>query len=155
MKAFHVLVLMLAAPLSSLAACLPVADLIVRDAQYEEATRIGDAAFLQDYLADDFVWVHSLASAIESKAVVVERARHPPTIPKSRSTSEVHGHVFGDTVVLRGLSSVDAWNADGKTWRTSRYAFMRTYVNGAGGCKLLAAQTMKVWSSEAAAKAAP
>jgi hypothetical protein len=53
------------------------------------------------------------------------------------------------TAVLQGLSSVEKWNPDGKTFRTSRYQFMRTYVEHKGECKLLAVQTMKVWSSEA------
>jgi hypothetical protein len=47
---------------------------------------------------------------------------------KARSTSDVHAHVQGDTVVLRG-STTEQWNADGTTWRTNRYQLMRTYVN--------------------------
>jgi ketosteroid isomerase-like protein len=138
-----------ALPLQSFAApCLPVSDLIQRDQQYEEALRVGDAAFLQAWLADDYVWVHSLASQIETKAVVLARSEHPAVVPKSRMTSDVHSHVLGDTVVLRGLNTVEQWNADGKTWRSNRYQFMRTYVNVGGACKLLSNQTMKVWSSE-------
>lgn len=128
--------------------CLPLADLIARDSQYEEATRIGDVAFLENLLADDFVWVHNLASAVENKAVIIARAKNPPEIPKARITSEVHAHVLQNTVVLRGLSSVDKWNDDKTTWRTSRYQFMRTYVSTTKGCKLLSVQTMKVWSSD-------
>ncbi len=131
------------------APCLPAAELIARDAQYEEALRVGDVPFLQAWLADDYVWVHTLASAIETKAVVLARAAKPPVIPKARTTSGVHAHVLGDSVVLRGLSTVDQWNADGKTWRSARYQFMRTYVAVDGNCKLLAVQTMKVWSSDA------
>jgi ketosteroid isomerase-like protein len=130
------------------ASCLPVPDLIALDARYEEAMRTGDAAFLDTLLADDYVWVHTLASAIDSKAVVLARAREMKAMPKARTTSEVKAHALGDTVVLRGLSTVDQWNADGKTWRSNRYQFMRTYVNVDGKCKLLAVQTMKVWSSE-------
>ena len=136
-------------PLGAMASpCLPSAALIERDARYEEAMRVGDVAFLQDVLADDYVWVHSLASATDTRAVVLERARKPPVIPKARTTSDVRAHALGDTVVLRGLSTVDQWNADGKTWRTSRYQFMRTYVTVGDQCKLLAVQTMKVWSSD-------
>ena len=131
------------------ASCLPAADLIARDAQYEEATRVNDAAFLENYLADDFVWVHNLVSSIDDKAAVVARAKKAATVPKSRTTSGVQAQSLGDTVVLRGQSTVEAWNADGKTWRSNRYQFMRTYVNTPAGCKLLAVQTMKVWSSEA------
>ena len=131
------------------APCLPTPELIQLDSRYEEATRSGDAAFLDTLLADGFVWVHTLASAIEDKAVILARARKPgEQPPKARTTSDVHAHVQGDTVVLRGLSTVDQWNADGKTWRSNRYQFMRTYVNDNGRCKLLSLQTMKVWSSE-------
>ena len=94
------------------------------------------------------MWVHNLASAIENKSVIIARAKNPQEIPKVRTTSEVNAHVLQNTVVLRGLSSVDKWNADGKTWRTSRYQFMRTYVSTSKGCKLLSVQTMKVWSSD-------
>jgi len=139
-----------ALPLSSIAApCLSVPELIVRDQQYEEALRVGDVAFLQAWLADEFVWVHNLASQTETRAVVLARSEHPAVVHKSRTTSDVHGHVQGDTVVLRGLNTVEQWNADGKTWKTNRYQFMRTYVNAGGACKLLSVQTMKVWSSEA------
>jgi ketosteroid isomerase-like protein len=138
-----------ALPLPSFAApCLPVPDLIQRDQQYEEALRVGDVAFLQAWLAEDYIWVHSLGSQFETRAVVLARSVHPPVVHKSRTTSDVQGHVLGDTVVLRGLNTVEQWNADGKTWRSNRYQFMRTYVNVGGACKLLAVQTMKVWSSE-------
>jgi ketosteroid isomerase-like protein len=139
----------LALPLSTLAApCLSATALIERDSQYEEALRVGDVAFLQNWLADDYVWVHTLAAQIETKAVILERAAKHADIPKSRTTSDVHAHALGDTIVLRGLSTVDQWNADGKTWRSNRYQFMRTYANAGGSCKLLSNQTMKVWSSE-------
>ncbi|MGV7207616.1 nuclear transport factor 2 family protein [Oxalobacteraceae bacterium A2-2] len=138
------------APLGAMAApCLPTPELIALDTQYEDATRRGDAAFLDQLLAEDFVWVHTLASAIEDKSVILARARKPAgEPPKSRTTSGVRAHILGDTVVLRGLSTVEQWNADGKTWRSNRYQFMRTYVNDNGRCKLLALQTMKVWSSD-------
>jgi ketosteroid isomerase-like protein len=141
--------LCLAAPFAAFAApCLPTAALIERDAQYEEALRVGDVPFLQALLADDYVWVHTLGSQIETRADILKRSAKPATIYKARTPSEVHAHVQGDTVVLRGLSTVDQWNADGKTFRSNRYQFMRTYVNVGGACKLLSVQTMKVWSSE-------
>jgi ketosteroid isomerase-like protein len=137
--------------LSALAApCLPGAELIERDRQYEEALRVGDVAFLERWLADDYVWVHNLASQTDNKAAVLARARHPAPLHKSRTTAGVHAHASGDTVVLRGLSTVEQWNPDGNTWRANRYQFMRTYVTVAGQCRLLAVQTMKVWSSPAA-----
>lgn len=143
-------VLAWALSLNALAApCLPTADLIERDRQYEEALRVGDVAFLDQWLADDYVWVHNLASQTENKATVLARSKRPAVVHKSRTTSDVKAHVDGGTVVLRGLSTVEQWNADGKTWRANRYHFMRTYVTVAGQCKLLSVQTMKVWSSPA------
>ncbi|MRV72111.1 DUF4440 domain-containing protein [Duganella sp. FT92W] len=129
------------------AACQPVDSLIERDRQYEEALRTGDVPYLQAWLADDYVWVHTLASQVEDKASVLGRLKKPDTIPKSRTTSNVQAHVLGQTVVLRGLSTVEQWNADGKTWRTNQYQFMRTYADVGGQCKLLAVQSMKVASS--------
>lgn len=148
MKFFIVACVVLVSTPTFANSCLPLDELIARDAHYEEATRVGDAGFLNDLLADDFVWVHNLASAIEDKTVIIKRAQKPTEIPKARTTSDLHAHVLDNTVVLRGLSNVDKWNPDGKTWRTSRYQFMRTYVSTAKGCKLLAVQTMKVWSSD-------
>lgn len=140
-------------------ACHPVPSLIERDARYEDAMRSGDAAYLDDLLAPNYVWVHSLASATDTKEDVLARARAARAAEKpsykSRATSDVQAQVAGGTVVLRGLSSVEQWNADGKTWRTNRYRFMRTYVEGGGACRLLAVQTMKVWSSDGEPKPAP
>lgn len=149
MHFWQLIALSFALPLPALAApCLPNKELISLDGQYEEALRVGDRDFLHGLLAEDYVWVHSLASQIESKAALLGRFKPGFTVYKSRTTSEVQAHALGDTVVLRGLSSVEQWNADGKSWRTNRYQFMRTYVNAGGACKLLAVQTMKVWSSE-------
>ena len=139
---------MSAAPLTAMAApCLPADALIQRDKQYEEALRVGDVPFLKEWLADDFVWVHTLGSQIETRAVVLARSEKPAVVYKARTTDDVHAHMQGDTVVLRGLSTVDQWNKDGVTWHSNRYQFMRTYVNVDGKCKLLSVQTMKVWSS--------
>lgn len=145
----RLILLACALPLHALAApCLPDAALVARDQQYEEALRVGDTAFLQDLLADNYVWVHSLASQVEDKAALLARFRAPFSVHKRRATSDTHAHALGDAVTLRGISTVEQWNGDGKTWRTNRYQFMRTYVNVNGTCKLLAVQTMKVWSSD-------
>lgn len=134
------------------AECLEPSRLKALDAQYEEALRVGDIKFLDNLLADDYVWVHNLASDIESKSVLLKRLATEDEIPKSRISHDITSHRLADTVVLEGLSSVDKYNADGETFRTSRYRFMRTYVAQKGQCKLLAVQTMKVWSSGEAGK---
>lgn len=139
-------------PLQALASCLPVSELVARDRQYEEALRVGDTAFLDQLLHDNYVWVHTLATQIEDKPTLLARLKPAPTAHKSRTTSEVHAHVAGDTVALRGLSTVEQWNADGKSWRINRYQFMRTYASVGGACKLVAVQTMNLSSTNAQAK---
>ena len=128
--------------------CLQPDKVRVLDNQYEEALRVGDVKFLQGLLADEFVWVHNLSVDIETKPVLLARLKEQEETPKARKTSEVSFHRFKDTTVLSGLSSVDKYNSDGKSYRTSRYRFMRTYVADGKDCKLLSSQTMKVWSNE-------
>jgi len=118
------------------------------DAQYEKALQVGDIQFLDKLLATEFYWVHNLASMKEKKAELLVRIQKPEEQPKERRSHDITLQRLGTTVVLHGLSSVDKWNSDGETFRTSRYQFMRTYVEHRGECKLLAVQTMKVWSSE-------
>lgn len=129
------------------ASCLPVERLIERDQGYEEAMRSGNAAFLEELLAPDYVWVHSLASATDTKADVLARARSGKAVHKSRTTSGVKAHVLGSTVVLRGLSTVEQWNPDGKTWKVNRYQFMRTYVADGAACRLLGVHTQNLSSA--------
>lgn len=129
--------------ISSAAPCLPAAALIALDTRYEEALRTGDVPFLQSLLAEDYVWVHSLGSQIESRGSLLARLARP-VVYKARVTGDTHVHVQGDTSVVRGVSTTEQWNTDGATWRTNRYQFMRTYVSVDGQCKLLSVQTMNL-----------
>jgi hypothetical protein len=142
----YLLFLAAALPLHALAAaCLPADALIERDRQYEAALGSGNAAFLREALADDYVWVHTLGSEIETKPVLLARMAKPGRF-KSRTTSDVQARALGDTTVLHGVSIVEQWNADGQTFKTNRYQFMRTWVNVDGQCRLLAVQTMNLSS---------
>ncbi|MEN0035730.1 MAG: nuclear transport factor 2 family protein [Cellvibrio sp.] len=141
--------------LSSLAAfsaqaetCLSEKSVVALDAQYEKALQVGDVKFLEKLLAPEFYWVHNLASMKEKKSELLARVQKPEEQAKERRSHDTTQQRLGNTVVVQGLSSVDKLNADGKTFRTSRYQFMRTYVEDKGECKLLAVQTMKVWSSD-------
>jgi hypothetical protein len=129
--------------------CLDTENLVKLDAEYENAMRKGDTTFLDKLLAPEYQWVHNLASMKETKAQLLERVQKPEEQPKARLSHDVSILRLENTAVLQGLSSVEKWNPDGKTYRTSRYQFMRTYVRQGDECKLLAVQTMKVWSSEA------
>ncbi|MBB3219259.1 nuclear transport factor 2 family protein [Pseudoduganella umbonata] len=139
-------ILACALPLHALAAaCLPTDALVERDRQYEAALGTGNAAFLREALADDYVWVHTLGSEIETKPVLLARMAKPSRF-KSRTTSDVQARTLGETTVLHGISTVEQWNADGQTFKTNRYQFMRTWVNVDGQCRLLAVQTMNLSS---------
>lgn len=129
--------------------CLDTEKLVKLDAEYENALRKGDVQFLDKLLAPEFQWVHNLASLKETKAQLLLRVQKPEEQPKARRAHDLSLLRLDKTAVLQGLSSVEKLNPDGKTFRTSRYQFMRTYVEHNGECKLLAVQTMKVWSSEA------
>ncbi|ACE85020.1 nuclear transport factor 2 family protein [Cellvibrio japonicus] len=128
--------------------CLAPDAVLKLDATYEEALRIGDVKLLDSLLAPEYSWVHNLASLTEDKTGLLARLQKPGEIPKARRSHDIRSHRLGDTVVLQGLSSVEKWNPDGKTYRTSRYQFMRTYVRVGETCQLLGVQTMKVWSSD-------
>lgn len=129
--------------------CLDTEALLALDSRYETALQTGDAQFLQALLAPEFYWVHNLASMKENKSALIARIQKPTEQAKLRRSHDISALRLENTVVLQGLSSVDKWNGDGKSYRTSRYQFMRTYVAVKDECKLLAVQTMKVWASEA------
>lgn len=151
MKKIAVMTVCLAVFVSSITqaeTCLDNDTLTTLDARYENALRTADVKFLDKLLAPEFQWVHNLASLKESKTQVLARLQKPDAETKTRLSHDISFLRLGNTVVLQGLSSVDKWNPDGKTFRTSRYQFMRTYVEDKGECKLLAVQTMKIWSSE-------
>jgi len=137
-----------ASPITQAETCLENEKLARLDAQYENALRTGDTKFLDKLLAPEFSWVHNLASLKENKTQLLARLQKPEEPIKERRSHDISFQHLDNTMVLQGLSSVDKWNPDGKTFRTSRYQFMRTYVEQKGECKLLAVQTMKVWSSE-------
>jgi ketosteroid isomerase-like protein len=139
-----------ALPLTALAApCLATADLVERDRQYEDALRAGNVQFLRSALADDYVWVHTLGTQVETRPVLLARM-DKPTGFKSRTTTDVQARALGDTVVLHGISVVEQWNPDGKTFKTNRYQFIRTWVNADGRCQLLGVQTMNISSKQEA-----
>lgn len=129
--------------------CLKQENLQRLDQQYEEALRVGNTKFLDQLLADEFVWVHNLEADIENKPALLKRLKDQTEIPTTRFSHDVSVHRMGKTAVLSGLSSVEKNNADDQGTRASRYRFMRTYVAQGRKCYLLAVQTMKVWSSEA------
>lgn len=128
--------------------CLATPALTQLDQQYEDALVNGDATFLADLLAEDFIWVHNLASSIETKKELIARIKTNTEHFKARHSDVLSAHRLDNTSVLSGTSLAERFNDDGVSSRAARYQFMRTYVARDGKCYLLAVQTMKVWSSD-------
>jgi len=130
--------------------CLDTANLKTLDYHYEQALRTGDKDFLDQLLAENFVWVHNHAVQLETKQKLLGRfgENYKPT--KAREQAEVQVRRLGDTAVIHGSTTVEEFKADGLHINT--YQFLRTYVATDKGCRLLAGQTMKTWSSEGPVK---
>lgn len=147
MNKFVVMTALLMATPAFAGSCLDKEKLIALDQRYETAVQQADVKFLSGLLADEFYWVHNLASLKENKAQLLARIQKEEK-PKTRRSHDLSVRILEKTAVVEGLSSVDKWNVDGTTFRTSRYQVTRTYVDVKGECKLLAIQSMKVWSSD-------
>ena len=126
--------------------CLDDSPLKSLDYQYEQAIRTADIDFLAATLLPDYVWVHNHAVVYETKPMLLARLGEGYQPPKSREQTEVSVRRAGDSAVITGYSTVDKFT-DGPR-RANRYHFIRTWVKSDAGCQLLAAQTMKVWSTE-------
>ncbi len=122
--------------------CLDPTALRRLDGEWERSLLESDLAFLRTILAEDFVWVHNHASGIDTRDALLARAADPAVgasgAPRSRVSSDVEVRVLGSTGVVSGFTVVD--RGPGPT----RYHFMRTYVEAAGRCVLLANHTMEV-----------
>ena len=137
---------MLAAAGPTLADCLAAEQLKQLDYRYEQALRTGDEQFLKELLADQFVWIHNHAVAFETREALIERMGEGYEELKAREQQDVVVRRLKDTAVIHGMTTVDKFtNNDSR--HANRYQFIRTYVKTPEGCRLLAGQTMKVWST--------
>ena len=119
--------------------CLEPAELVRLDAEWEAALLTRDVPWLEEHLAEDFVWVHSAASLIDDKAALLERAKAPASQPtRSRVQSQVEARVLGSTGLVTGFTVVDRGPSP------TRFNFMRTYALEDGRCRLLGNHTMVV-----------
>lgn len=151
MKVYLWLILLFfAAAQADASPCLQDKNLRLLDQQYEEALRVGNTKFLNELLAEDFIWVHNLAVDIETKNQLLQRLQKNLEINQTRRSSDITYHHLGRTAVLSGLSTVEKLKPDGETMRISRYRFLRTYVASGEQCRLLAVQTMKLSTSDRA-----
>ncbi len=132
------------APLSW-ADCLDAKQLKALDYDYEQALRTGNKPFLDALLAEDFVWIHNHGVQVETRAELLARFGDGYKPTKSREQADVQVRRLEETAVIHGSTTVQEIKSDGLHANT--YQFLRTYVATDDGCKLLAGQTMKTWSS--------
>ena len=121
--------------------CLDPDSLVEFDSEWERALLVADVAWLERYVADEFVWVHNHASMVDSKETLLARAdvaRAKGSSTRSRVQSEVEARVVGSTGVVTGFTVVD------RETGAKRYNFMRTYAVVLGRCLLLGNHTMVV-----------
>ncbi|RZS96538.1 nuclear transport factor 2 family protein [Cecembia calidifontis] len=116
------------------------------DLAWERALLESDVAFLENILAEDFIWVHNHASLKDGKTEVVSRARRiqqgQTDNTKGRTSKDQKVIVMGKTAVVSGLTVVDRGPSP------TTYHFMRTYVQTRKGYKLLANHTMAIPDEE-------
>ncbi len=136
------LIALVAWPASAQESCLDPEALLHLDSEWERALLESDAEWLRATLAKDFIWVHNHASAVDSKAVLVERASDPAVgtagSARSRTQSDVEYRILSSTAIVTGFTVVDRGS------RSNRYNFMRTYAEVSGRCLLLANHTMDI-----------
>jgi len=139
--AFVLLSWFLAAP-SIASSCIDAIQIQETDGRYEASLVEHDYAFLSDLLADNFVWVHNDASAIDSKGSLLDGIRTSRSGPASTSrvSTDVEVRQKGSVAVVTGFTTVRRTGSV----RPEKYHFMRTYVLISDRCLLLANHTMRL-----------
>lgn len=116
--------------------------LISLDEGWEKALLESDIAFLENLLADEFVWVHNHAGQIDGKEAAISRAKRIQAGQKddtrNRNSRDRQVVILGETGVVSGFTVVDRGPSP------VTYHFMRTYAKVDGEWKLLGNHTMAI-----------
>ena len=117
-------------------------QLIELDKGWERALLNSEVGFLDDLLAEEFVWVHNHATQIDGKADALNRAKNiragQQDDTRNRSPRDHQVVLLGQTAVVSGFTVVD------RGPQPTTYHFMRTYTLVAGKWKLIANHTMAI-----------
>lgn len=120
--------------------------LISLDEGWEKALLESDIAFLDNLLAEDFIWVHNHAGQIDGKETAVSRAKRIQSGQKddtrNRTSRDRQVVILGETGVVSGFTVVD------RDPSPVTYHFMRTYAQIDGEWKLLGNHTMAIPEKE-------
>lgn len=120
--------------------------LIKLDLGWEKALLDSDVDFLENLLADDFVWVHNHAGLINGKPEVVASAKRI----QSGQASTTRGRTSRDhkVVILENTAIVSGYTLVDRGPSPTLYHFMRTYVKTSSGYLLLGNHTMAIPEEE-------
>ncbi|PRY87592.1 nuclear transport factor 2 family protein [Mongoliibacter ruber] len=120
--------------------------LLELDLDWEKALLESNMGFLENLLAEDFIWVHNHASLIDGKEAVIARAKRiqdgETDNTKGRVSRDQTVVILGKTGVVSGFTVVDRGPSP------VTYHFMRTYSKVKGKYVLLANHTMAVPDEE-------
>ena len=151
---FTSIVLMLFPSLVLAAQCNNQQQISVLDNNFELAIKNANSNFLQQVLADNFIWVHNLKSMTETKTSLLERLAADNYETPVQRTSAIEHFIQGlDTWSVMGISHVYKLRppeADENNIRHYQYYFSRSYQQIDGKCKLLSSMTMKIHTEDGA-----
>jgi ketosteroid isomerase-like protein len=121
-------------------------QLVTLDLGWEKALLTSDVDFLENLLADEFVWVHNHAGQIDGKEQAIARAKRikagQADDTRNRTSRDQQVVILGTTGVVSGYTVVDRGPSP------TTYHFMRTYALVDGSWKLLANHTMAIPEGE-------
>jgi hypothetical protein len=118
-------------------------QLVELDKGWERALLNSEVEFLENLLAEEFIWVHNHASLIDGKEEALNRAKkiragQQQDDTRNRSPRDHQVVVLEQTAVVSGFTVVD------RGPQPTTYHFMRTYALVDGKWKLLANHTMAI-----------